>query len=64
VGDLLITVSPTYHLLVLYEDNGNRILDSEDKVICAGHHGVEIRKVSYFEKRKFVLRRLDPSIKR
>ncbi|MBC7189142.1 hypothetical protein H5U35_02850, partial [Candidatus Aerophobetes bacterium] len=64
IGDLLITVEPTYHLLLLYSDNGNGFLDSRDEVICAGHEGIEIRKVSYFKGRKFVLRRLKPEIKR
>jgi len=63
IGDLLITISPTYHLLILYQDNGNGVLDSKDEVICAGHHGVEIRKVSYFQGRKFILKRLNPHIK-
>lgn len=63
VGDLFLTTSPSYHTLVLYQDNGNDLLDSQDEVICAGHEGIEIRKVSYFEGREFVLRRVAPSIK-
>jgi len=63
IGDLMITISPSYHLLIFYEDNGNKLLDSKDKVICAGHEGIEIRRVSYFEKKKFLLRRLNPDIK-
>lgn len=63
VGDLLITISPTYHTLLLYRDNGNGIFDSRDEVICAGHEGIEIRKASYFEGRKFLLRKLKPEIK-
>lgn len=63
IGDLMITTSPSYHLLLFYQDNGNKLLDSKDKVICAGHKGIEIRKVSYFEGRKFLLKRLNPGIK-
>lgn len=63
VGDLMITIFPSYHLLLFYEDNGNNLLDSRDKVICAGHKGIEIRKVSYFEDRKFLLKRLEADIK-
>ncbi|MBE0478537.1 hypothetical protein IBX65_05385 [Candidatus Aerophobetes bacterium] len=61
-GDLMITTHPTSHLLLFYEDNANNLLDSKDKVICAGHQGIEIRKVSYFEGRKFLLRRLNPDM--
>ncbi|RLE13883.1 hypothetical protein DRJ04_03430 [Candidatus Aerophobetes bacterium] len=63
LGDLMITTSPTYHLLLFYRDNGNNFLDSKDEVICAGHQGVEIRKVSSLEGKKFILRRLAPQIK-
>lgn len=63
VGDLFLTISPTYHTLLFYQDNGNHLLDGNDEVITAGHRGVEIRKVSYFEGRKFVLRRFKPKIK-
>ena len=63
LGDLIITIDPSYHTLLLYEDNGNGFFDSKDKVICAGHKGVEIREASYFEGRKFVLRKLKPQIK-
>jgi len=62
IGDLIITTSPTYHTLLLYRDNGNHVFDSRDEVICAGHEGIEIRKASYFEGRKFILRRFKPEI--
>ncbi len=63
IGDVMITTSPTSHLLLFYKDNGNKILDSKDEVICAGHDGIEIRTVDYFEERKFLLKKLKPDIK-
>ena len=59
LADLLVTVDPSsYHVLLLFQDNGNARLDARDKVVCAGHEGIEIRKVSYFEDKWFVIRRL------
>ncbi|MCD6257570.1 hypothetical protein J7J45_05855 [Candidatus Aerophobetes bacterium] len=62
IGDLILTVSPTYHTLLLYADNGNGIFDGEDELICAGHNGVEVRKANYLEGRKFIIKRLKPGI--
>ncbi len=57
IGDPIFKISPTFHTQLLYQDNGNNVLDGRDRIICVGHDGVEIRLMDSLEKKEFVLRK-------
>jgi len=57
IGDPIFKISPTFHTQLLYQDNGNGILDGRDKIVCVGHDGVEVRLMDSLEKKEFVLRK-------
>jgi len=59
IGDPIFKISPTFHTQLLYQDNGNNVLDGRDKIICVGHDGVEIRRMDSLKKKEFVLRKFE-----